>query len=141
MARKKADKKFQWVEKPDDDSAVKAAEADHAAAYAATTPAPETILEEATRIVNNARRNQYGHPKNNFAVIAAMWNAYLDNRKRRHAARGDTLDGPFRLESVDVAHMMALMKLARLSEDPAHRDSMVDVCGYEACAGAVIFDE
>lgn len=36
------------------------------------------------------------------------------------------------ISSEDVAHMMILLKVARLANDPYHRDSLVDVCGYAA---------
>lgn len=95
-----------------------------------------TVLQEAVNIVNGARRNAYGHPENNFANIADMWNVYLRNRKTSSGK-----EQAFVIEAIDVAHMMGLMKYARLSENPLHRDSMVDVAGYAACAGMVAFNE
>ena len=89
------------------------------------SPAPdkaEDILAEAQRIVCGARRAAYGTPEDNFKRIADLWNTYLKQRR----AQGDITTG-------DVALMMVLMKIARLAESPAHRDSVVDMAGYAAC--------
>lgn len=81
-----------------------------------------SILMEAEKIVNGARRNAYGHPENNFQRIADLWNAYLVNR----------IDPDAPVSNQDVALMMCLMKIARLLETPTHRDSLVDLAGYAA---------
>lgn len=82
----------------------------------------ESILEEAIRITSGARRGSYGHPENNFARIAGLWNAYLNGKP----------DGPMPITSQDTALMMVLLKVARLLESPRHRDSVVDIAGYAA---------
>ena len=92
-----------------------------------TLPSPppdkaEDLLNEALRIVTGARRNAYGPPEDNFRRIADLWNVYLKQRK----THGDITMG-------DVSLMMVLMKIARLSETPTHRDSVVDMAGYSAC--------
>ena len=76
-----------------------------------------SILEDAASAVR-ARGSQYGHPSLNFDRIARLWTGYLEER----------LDGP--LSTVDVALMSALIKVARLIEDPEHYDSWVDGAGY-----------
>lgn len=73
-------------------------------------------LEEAKRIVNGARQENYGNPESNFKEIAWLWNEYLD----------------IGLEAEDVAIMMILMKIARLKNKKNHVDSWVDICGYAA---------
>lgn len=83
----------------------------------------ESILMEAEKIVNGARRNAYGHPENNFGRIAALWQVHLDNRQGGRAAD---------LTTIDIALLMILMKVARLQETPTHRDSAVDIAGYAA---------
>jgi hypothetical protein len=50
-----------------------------------------------------------------------MWNAFLEAR-----TSGDELNAK------DVASMMILLKTARLANNPDHRDSVVDICGYAA---------
>lgn len=82
------------------------------------------LLEEATKITSADRNKAYGNPEDNFRNIANLWNAYLTAQ-----GKADNL-----VNSQDVAHMMILMKVARLATNHAHRDSLVDVAGYAACA-------
>ncbi len=81
----------------------------------------EKILEEAKRIVSQDRQHTYDHPQRNFARIAEMWSAYAG--------------GTFTPD--DVAAMLILMKVARLSSSPWLRDSWVDIAGYAALGGEV----
>lgn len=86
-----------------------------------------SILEEAQAAVYGAREKDYGHPRDDFARIADLWTAYL--------RQAETTDG---ITSVQVAHMMVLLKLARLIETPAHRDSWVDIAGYAQTGARVM---
>lgn len=83
-------------------------------------------LESALDAVNR-RPKSYGPPEQNFERIAALWNVYLH----------DKYDIPASIDPVDVAAMMALMKIARLIETPGHDDSWVDLAGYAACGAEV----
>lgn len=105
------------------DEAKADAESVFATFYDLPTPAPESILMEAERIVNGARRGSYGTPENNFGRIAALWTAYLNGKP----------NGPLPITPQDTALMMIGMKMARLIETPRHRDSIVDIAGYAAC--------
>jgi Domain of unknown function (DUF6378) len=78
------------------------------------------VLEEAQKIIYGDREKTYGKPSRNLDCIAKMWNAYLESIGGRE------------LENKDVAVMMVLLKAARLANDPEHRDSLVDICGYAA---------
>jgi len=84
------------------------------------------LLDEAKATVGG-RGKSYGKPETNFARIAWHWTAFLMNRYE--------LD----VESTpgDVAIMMALMKIARLENDPKHADSWVDLAGYAACGAEI----
>lgn len=84
------------------------------------------ILNTALAAVEQRGRS-YGKPENNFARIARRWNLHLLNR---HGVEP-------KLDAVDVAVMMADMKLARLEETPTHDDSWVDLAGYAACGAEV----
>lgn len=97
------------------------------AAYAAihSDAARASVLWDALNAVYDDREAAYGHPRDDFARIAALWNGYFDAR----APKSRDVD------AVDVACMMALLKMARLLESPTHRDSWVDIAGY-AAAGA-----
>ena len=92
----------------------------------------KTLLDEAAETVA-ARGKPYGGVEDNFERIARLWTAHIENRYGGVVApTGDvTLDG------TDVALMMVLLKIARLANDPAHRDSWVDIAGYAACGGSL----
>lgn len=81
----------------------------------------EKLLHEALTIVTKDRNQQYGSPEDSFSAIAGAWNWYLTNR-----LAGD-------LTSSDVAAMMILFKIARLTANSQHRDSILDIAGYAAC--------
>ena len=81
----------------------------------------EYFLDQAKTIVCNDRENQYGSPENNFLFIAQLWTAYLGERLTKY------------LEESDVAIMMALLKIARISTGSFKADSWIDAIGYLAC--------
>jgi hypothetical protein len=80
-----------------------------------------TVLKEAHTIIYGDREKTYGHPSKNLKTIAKMWNAFLEARTSGNE-----------LNAKDVASMMILLKTARLANNPEHRDSVVDICGYAA---------
>lgn len=81
------------------------------------------ILNKTDQIVNGNREEDYGSPENNFKTIAIMWNAYLHALKKAS------------LEPSDVAAMMALLKIARISTGNGKDDNWIDLAGYAACGG------
>ena len=83
----------------------------------------QDLLNEALHITSNDRNSAYGSPEDNFQNIADYWTKYLTTLK----------GGDIVVSSQDVAHMMILMKIARLNTNPNHRDSLVDIAGYAAC--------
>lgn len=85
----------------------------------------QTILEQAATIVDGDREQTYGDPGRNLRTIAALWTDWLRARGFLEAA-----DDLTQLTTDDVAAMMVMLKLARLANDPRHRDSQVDACGY-----------
>ena len=87
------------------------------------------ILEAADRCVNGERDHTYGSPENNFATIADFWNTYLASRN----------EGGYELpiEAKDVACMLALLKIARISTGTGKADNWVDLAGYAACGGEI----
>ena len=80
------------------------------------------VLTQATAIVDGDRERTYGDPGRNLRTIAAFWTTWL--RARGH------LPPDVGLDTDDVAYMMVGLKLARLANDPTHKDSQVDACGY-----------
>lgn len=83
----------------------------------------ERCLATAMEYTQKDRNAAHGNPENNFENIARYWNAHL---QARYSFR------PF-LDATDVALMMAAMKMARLSFNPTHEDSWIDLAGYAAC--------
>ena len=83
----------------------------------------ERLLKEAISITTSDRNAAYGNPEDNFANIAAYWSSYLTQ-----STKVDIVISP-----QDVAHMMILMKVARLATNPTHYDSLLDIAGYAAC--------
>ena len=85
-----------------------------------------SVLAEASTIVNGARADQYGGPEDSFKNIARLWSAYLTEANYTVT-----------LKPEDIALMMTLLKVARLSNSPDHRDSWVDIAGYAACGAEI----
>lgn len=79
------------------------------------------ILDRAKAIVTGEREKQYGKPEDNFAIIAELWGAYTG----------------YKFSPVDIAMMMALLKVARIKTGDYLADNYVDICGYVACAGEI----
>lgn len=75
------------------------------------------ILDTAKQMVCGQREQDYGTPEDNFKTIADFWTAYLG----------------YPVDTTDVAAMMALLKIARISTGTATADSWVDLAGYAAC--------
>ena len=82
------------------------------------------ILQKAEACVCGHREQEYGSPENNFQTIADLWRAYKG------------VD----FTAVDVAMMMALLKIARIQSGTASEDSFVELAGYAACGGEIATD-
>ena len=87
-------------------------------------PPRQVLLAEALQITSHDRNSAYGEPEDNFENIAAYWRSYCQQRFKV------ALD----ITAQDVAHFMILMKVARVATNAQHRDSLVDIAGYAACA-------
>lgn len=85
----------------------------------------EKLLRESIRTITKDRQDIYGNPEDNFELIGALWNLYLTGRKG---------NATLYLTSEDVAIMMALMKVARITTGERKIDNFVDLCGYGALA-------
>lgn len=79
------------------------------------------VLAAANRIVNGEREEQYNSPEQSFEKIAALWSAYLGAE----------------ISAVDVASMMALLKIARVKTGSGKTDNWIDLAGYAACGGEI----
>ena len=74
-----------------------------------------------------SRGQVYGPPEINFQNIANFWNAWIEARYGSF----------FKLDAVDVGHMSALIKKARLANSIDHRDSALDDATYTLLAAGV----
>lgn len=74
-----------------------------------------SILGHTAKVLEE-RRDDYGDPADQFKAIAARWSI--------------TLDVP--VTPAQVALCMIDLKLTRLTYDPRHVDSVIDVIGYAA---------
>lgn len=83
------------------------------------TPKAESILDEAARIVDGARQEDYGDPQTSHGRVAMAWTAYLIDR--------DFNDRP--LSGRDVCNMMVILKTMREAHKPK-RDNLVDIAGW-----------
>jgi hypothetical protein len=81
-----------------------------------------TILEEATKIVDGPREDNYGHPALNFERTRLIWMGILHSK----------LTPGSEITCEEVALMMVGLKLAREVHKPT-RDNLVDGCGYLRC--------
>ena len=92
---------------------------------AVTPPRPETILEEAQRLVHGDRRAAYGHPADDYQCTGEIWEAML----RR-------LPGVVIPRGTITARIACLMSEApKLSREVFQhkRDNCTDIAGYAAC--------
>ena len=83
----------------------------------------QRVLREAEKCVCGQREHDYGTPEDSFQKIGTFWTAYLN-----YAVN---------IDAEDVAAMMALLKIARISENPQHMDSWCDLAGYASCGGEI----
>lgn len=77
------------------------------------------VLRTAETLVNGDRNAVYGPPTEDFDRTARLWTAYLDGRST--------------VQAHDVAALMILLKMSRISWQPDHDDSWIDIAGYAAC--------
>ncbi len=82
---------------------------------------PETILEEAQRLVHGNRGADYGHPIDDYTRTGRMWGAIL--------GIGD-------IDPRLCCLMMAAMKISR-ERNKHKRDNLTDIAGYAECADMV----
>lgn len=83
---------------------------------------PETILEEAQRLVHGERQAAYGHPLDDFTRTGRLWAAILGIRE---------------VTPQQVGLCMIAVKLSRQCNAPK-RDNMTDAAGYAATVQMVV---
>ena len=96
-----------------------------------------SVLSEAARLVDGDRQAAYGHPRDNHACTAALWNAYLERRYGAEIVPDETGDYPTpdgwaltaNLDAFDVCMLNILQKVSRLAHT-RQRDGLVDIAGF-----------
>ena len=83
---------------------------------------PSPILTAADNSVSTERQETYGHPYDNFEIIAKLWTTFKG----------------IRFTEEDVSMMMILTKVARLKNTPKHIDSLIDIVGYVKCSELIM---
>ena len=86
-------------------------------------PEAEALLGHAADLVNR-RRSEYGEPAALFERVATRWSQVL------------------RIEITPAQVIVCLvdLKVARLTHDPRHLDSITDIAGYAGCLAEVFSD-
>ena len=83
----------------------------------------EKLLAEAAAVVRD-RRHTYGQPLDLFERVAARWSQVLGTE----------------VTPAQVIVCLVDLKVARLSHDPRHLDSITDIAGYAGCLAEVLSD-
>jgi Domain of unknown function (DUF6378) len=74
------------------------------------------LLEHAADLVSR-RRREYGEPVDVFEAIAQRWSSIFGTE----------------VSAAQVVLALLDVKLVRLTRNPKHLDSQVDIAGYAAC--------
>lgn len=96
------------------------------------------VLNRADEVVNGERQDQYGNPEDNFSVIAEFFETYIKNK-----CVFQDEDGSLNCEigARDIANLMILFKVGRLTTGAGSEDTYIDIAGYAACGGAMFNEE
>jgi hypothetical protein len=76
------------------------------------------ILQEADSLIHGDRNKAYGHALDEYTRVAGMVNSALASKLKEP------------LTADDMLLFMTFVKLSRHVNNPSHRDSMTDACGY-----------
>jgi Domain of unknown function (DUF6378) len=83
----------------------------------------EQLLGQAADLVNR-RRRAYGEPAVLFERVAVRWSQVLRTK----------------VSPAQVLVCLIDLKVARLTQDPRHLDSITDIAGYAGCLAEVLSD-
>jgi hypothetical protein len=83
----------------------------------------DDLLQRAATVVRDRRRT-YGEPVDLFERVAVRWSQVLGAK----------------ITPAQVLVCLIDLKVARLTHDPRHLDSIADVAGYAACLAEVLSD-
>jgi Domain of unknown function (DUF6378) len=83
----------------------------------------EKLLAEAAAVVRD-RRHTYRQPLNLFERVAVRWSQVLGTK----------------VTPAQIVVCLIDLKVARLTHNPRHLDSITDVAGYAGCLAEVLHD-
>jgi hypothetical protein len=83
----------------------------------------EQLLQHAADGVTT-RRREYGEPVDLFERVATRWSQVLETK----------------VTPAQVIVCLIDLKVARLTHDPRHFDSITDIAGYAGCLAEVVSD-
>jgi Domain of unknown function (DUF6378) len=83
----------------------------------------EYLLEQAASVVRD-RRRIYGQPPDLFERVAVRWSQVLGTK----------------VTPAQIVVCLIDLKVARLTHDPKHFDSITDIAGYAGCLVEVLPD-
>jgi hypothetical protein len=90
------------------------------------------VLKQALNVINGQRQDSYGNPEDSFKIIAEYWSTYLRSKELMID------DGTLAIAPREVAEMMMLFKIARMSGQEVKKDNYVDCAGYTGIAGDMV---
>lgn len=93
------------------------------------------ILLLALDIINGERQDQYGSPEDSFALIADYWTTFL---KSRDLIPSNCATHDLKISAKEVAEMMMLFKIARMSGQKPTLDNYLDLIGYAGLAADMV---
>lgn len=85
----------------------------------------EQLIDSMSAAILVDRAATHGLPEDSFKYISYYWGDYLTQK----------FGAALHLTASDVAVMMALFKIARITQNPKHLDNYVDGAGYMILAG------
>jgi hypothetical protein len=85
--------------------------------------AAETVLADAAAVVRD-RRHTYGQALDLFERVAVRWSQVLGTK----------------VTPAQIVVCLIDLKVARLTHDPKHLDSITDIAGYAGCLAQVLSD-
>jgi hypothetical protein len=94
----------------------------------------ESVLQEAERIINGPRQEDYSHPLDDYDCTGRLWGAMVESYFRSHGSPDFRCpDIPAELGTL----MMVQVKISRETRKEK-RDNTVDGAGYLGCHEMVI---
>lgn len=91
-----------------------------------------SILRKALDVINGERQDSYGNPEDSFKLIGRYWTNYLVANELM------VDDGELAIQPREVAEMMMLFKIARMSGQKPCEDNYTDLAGYAGIAGDMV---